>query len=159
MENKTLARLRSPLLFYVYKFWKLPSLWFWGVKIVEATSGRCVIGLPFGWRTQNPFRSTYFSAQMGAAELSTGVLALAALDSQPAVSMLVVEARAEFFKKVAGFALFTCEDGEKVRAAVQKAVDTGEGQTVTLTSEARLREGGELVSRFSVTWSFKKKKG
>ena len=158
MQNHLLARLRKPFAFAFYKLWKLPTAWFWGLKIVDADEDRCVIGLPYGWFSQNPFRSIYFAAQLGAGEMSTGLLGLAALDGQPPVSMLVTEVRGAFFKKAADLTLFTCTEGPKVRETIQKALETGESQTVTLTSEGRSKNSGELVSRVEVTWSFKKKK-
>lgn len=158
MENRLLARLRKPFAFKIYQLWKLPTAWFWGLKIVHADEDRCVIGLPFGWFSQNPFRSIYFAALTGAGEMSTGLLALAALDGQPPVSMLVTEVRAEFFKKAADFTLFTCEEGPKIRQTIQTALETNKPQTITMTSEGRSKSSGELVCRVQITWSFKKKK-
>ena len=53
--------------------------------------------LPGGWRTQNPFRSTYFAAQAMAAEMSTGAPAMVLVQAAPAsVAMILREIQAVF---------------------------------------------------------------
>ena len=115
-----------------------------------------MVRLPYGWRSQNPFRSTYFAAQCAAAELSTGILALTHLQEKPPVSMLVTHIEAEFLKKASETLLFTCEDGPLVEATIQQAIDSGEGQVLRLQSVGRLPDGSE-AARMWITWSFKKK--
>ena len=116
-----------------------------------------MVRLPYGWRSQNPFRSTYFAAQCAAAELSTGLLALAVLQEQPPVSMLVTHIEASFFKKADQTLLFTCSDGAALRATVMQAIATGEAQTFQATSVGTLPDGTE-AARVRITWSFKRKK-
>ena len=72
---------------------------FAGLRIDEFDAGKCAVSLPYGWRTQNPFRSIYFAAQCMAAELSTGALAMLAIQSSnESVSMLVTNMSASFGK-------------------------------------------------------------
>ncbi|HND87824.1 MAG TPA: DUF4442 domain-containing protein, partial [Saprospiraceae bacterium] len=66
----------------LFLLWKLPAAWFMGIGVQHCEAGRAVVSLPYGWRSQNPFRSAYFAAQCAAGELSTGLLALAALQEQ-----------------------------------------------------------------------------
>jgi hypothetical protein len=90
-----------------------------------------------------------------AAELSTGILAMAHLQGrQPAVSMLVVALESEFHKKGVSLVRFTCRDGEAMRRTVEQAVATGEPQAFTATSVGEDEEG-RAVSTFRITWSFK----
>ena len=140
----------------LFMWWKLPAAAFMGVRVVACDAQRTVVRLPYGWRSQNPFRSIYFAAQCAAAEMSTGLLALAALEGKPPVSMLVVRLEAEFLKKAADTLLFTCEQGEVVDQAIQIAVETGEPQTVRMLSVGTLPDGTE-VARVWITWSFKRK--
>ena len=109
--------------------------------------------VPYGWRSQNPFKSTYFAAQAMAAEMSTGALVLLATAHQP-FSTLIVDMKATFGRKATGLATFTCDDGGAVFDAVARAAATGEPQTITLESVGRLDDGTE-VSRFTFTWSVK----
>ena len=92
-----------------------------------------------------------------AAELSTGILAMAHLAGrQPRVSMLVVHLEGDFVKKGIERISFTCEDGEGFRAAIDEASKTGEPVTFTSRTTGR-NSRGEVVSSFRVTWSFKAK--
>jgi len=156
-QSKILRNLNSPWKMWLWFCLKLPSLVFWGVRIQRITPQQGVTSIPAGWRTQNPFRSTYFAAQCGAAELSTGLLAILAVESaETPVSMLVTQVEASFVKKATSRITFTCEDGEAIAAAVHKAVASREAQVLTATSTGR-QEGGEIVSVVKITWSFKAK--
>lgn len=148
--------LNAPFRFRLFLWWKLPAAAFMGLRVVHSDAERAVVRLPFGWRSQNPFRSIYFAAQCAAAEMSTGLLALVALEGRAPASMLVVHLEAEFLKKASAPLLFTCDQGQAVAAAVQQALDTGEAQTLRVPSVGTLPDGTE-AARVWVTWSFKKK--
>jgi len=62
----------------------------------------------------------------------------------------------EFQKKAIGKIQFVCEDGIRVRDAIQKAVDTGEGVVCEMQSNG-YDEQGDCVSTFNITWTFKRK--
>jgi len=153
-RDSYLQTLRTPWKMRLYFLRFLPSAFFWKLRIAEVSPSECTIRIPFSWRTQNPFRSIYFAAQAGAAEMSTGLLAILALQGKPPVSMLVVDIHVEFVKKARGTTYFTCKDGEAMEKTIEQALETGEGQTFTAVSTGRLGTGEE-VSRTKVTWSFK----
>lgn len=148
--------LNTPWKMRLYFWKKLPSLIFWGVKVAKADPYRCEVTLPYGWRTQNPFRSIYFAAQCGAAELSTGLLATIAIKGRGPVSMLITGVEADFVKKANSKTTFTCTEGEKILEAVQRAIETGEGQEVVVSTTG-VQASGEVVSRIRFRWSFKRK--
>ena len=157
MDKATfLRRINNNFLFQLFQLWKLPAAWFMGLRIMHCDSRSCTVRLPYGWRSQNPFRSVYFAAQCAAAEMSTGLLALAALQDRPPVSMLIVKLEAEFIKKAAAPLLFTCDEGTLIETTIQQAIDSGQNQTLRLCSAGRLPDGAE-AARVWVTWSFKKK--
>lgn len=136
---------------------KLPSAYFSGVRLRALTEDTCEVTVPFKWFSQNPFRSTYFACLAMAAELSTGALAMAHVyKRKPAVSMLVVKMEAEYFKKATDVTMFTCTDGKEFRKAIITAIETGQPQTLTAHSEGK-NLAGDLVARFTITWSFKAK--
>ena len=146
-----------PLKQRLFLWAKLPGAAFMGCRVTEFTTERAVVAMPYGWRSQNPFQSIYFAAQCAAAELSTGILAQAAIaDAGVPVSMLVFEMRAEFVKKAVSRTHFTCTEGAAFAAAIQKAIATGEGQTLEVQSIG-VQQSGEVVSRFWFTWTFKGK--
>ena len=140
----------------LFLFWKLPAAWFMGIRVEECTGLRTVVRLPYGWRSQNPFRSTYFAAQCAAGELSTGLLALAALQGQPPVSMLVTQIEASFLKKAAATLHFTCDEGEAVASCIRLAIESGQAQTLRLAAVGRLDDDTE-AARVWITWSFKRR--
>ena len=65
-------QLLTPWRFKLYLAGKLPLALAAGLRLVRLDAQECVVALPGGWRTRNPFGSTYFAAQAMAAELSTG---------------------------------------------------------------------------------------
>jgi hypothetical protein len=70
--------------------------------------------------------------------------------------MLVTKLTAEYYKKAVGKTLFTCEDGDQLNAAIEKAIATGEGQEFSARSTGK-NEAGDIVAVFFITWSFKVK--
>jgi hypothetical protein len=143
--------------FWLWMLVKLPAALFCGVRLKEVGEERCVTTVPYGWRSQNPFKSTYFAAQAMAAEMSTGALVLlATADMEVPFSTLIVDMKATFGKKATGLATFTCEGGPATWAAVREAKATGEARVIALDTVGRLADGTE-VSRFTFTWSVKPK--
>ena len=140
-------------------FWllkTLPAAWFMGVRIKTISPEKSEVRLPFGWRSQNPYKSIYFAAQCAAGEFSTGMLATLALEGREKVSMLVTHIEADFFKKANSETIFTCNQGLIVFQTVENAIETNQAQTLVMTSRG-IQENGEVVSEVRVTWSFKKK--
>jgi hypothetical protein len=149
--------MTNPFLLRGFFLAKLPLALVAGLKVRELDEHRCVTSVPYGWRTTNPFRSTYFAALSMAAELSTGALALLATElAGTPVAMLIVDLTASFGKKATALTSFTCEDGAKAFYAVAVTVATGEPATATLESVGRMPDGTE-VARFTFTWSFKRR--
>jgi len=156
--HEFIRSMKHPVKFRMFLFWKLPAAFLSGVRIREMDEHRCAVSVPYKWLSQNPFRSTYFACLAMAAEMSTGALAMAHLyKRRPPVSMLITKLSAEYHKKAVGRTLFTCEDGDALKAAIEKAIATGEGQEFVAKSTGR-NEGGEVVAVFFFTWSFKAKK-
>jgi hypothetical protein len=152
-----LRLVAHPLKFRLFLLTKLPAAFFCGVRVRAASEESCTATVPYRWLTQNPFRSTYFACLSMAAEMSTGVLALAHIyQRKPAVSMLVLKVEGQFTKKATGRTAFVCNDGILIRRAIEESIATGEGRTVTAHSIGR-NTNGETVAEFWVTWSFKGK--
>jgi hypothetical protein len=155
--QKFVSRMRNPFLFNLFLLAKLPLAWVAGCRIKRIGSAGCEVQLPYGWRSQNPFNSIYFAAQSMAAEMSTGVLALLAIEnSGQSVAMLVGEMEGGFTKKADRLVTFTCSDGDRMFAAVAETCRTGEPVTVRMETVGRMADGTE-VSRFFFTWSLKRR--
>lgn len=156
--NKFLQLVNSPFKFRLFLFYKLPSAFFCGVRVRYVDEEKCVTSVPFKWLSQNPFKSTYFACLSMAAEMSTGILAMAHIyQRKPAVSMLVLNVKGEFIKKAVGKTTFTCEDGSLIKNIIEEAIATGEGKAITVRSTGRNADN-EIVAEFEITWSFKARK-
>lgn len=153
--EKRRRQMLSPFLMRLYFLSKLPLALMAGLRLRELDERHAVVTVPYGWRSTNPFRSTYFAALAMAAELSTGALAMVATDLAPRpVALLIVGLTAGFEKKATATTTFTCEEGDKLAAAVTRAVETGEPATAEVETIGRSPDG-TVVARFTFTWSFK----
>lgn len=157
--GKFLRLINNPFKLRLFLFAKLPSAYFAGVRVLTADENKCVVTVPYKWFSKNPFRSTYFACLGMAAEMSTGVLAMAHIyERDPAVSMLVTRISGDFNKKAVARTTFTCEDGTMIKQTIEDAIISGEGKIVTARSNGR-NAAGEIVAQFDITWSFKAKTG
>jgi hypothetical protein len=155
--DKFLALIRHPLKFRLFLLTKLPSAFFSGVRVRYADEQKCVVTVPYKWFSTNPFRSTYFACHSMAAEMSTGVLAMAQTYKQvPAISMLVLKVEGSFNKKATGLTTFVCEDGKMVKQMIREAAASGKSTTAILRSVGT-NDDKEVVAEFAITWSFKVK--
>jgi hypothetical protein len=147
--------VRHPLKLKLYLLANLPSAFFSGLKVVDVTDRSCTVSVPYKRFTKNPFRSTYFACLSMAAELSTGVLAMAGVyGRKPSVSMLLTGLEASFHKKATGLTFFTCNAGVKINDAIEAAIATRQAQVVTVESLGK-NNHHEIVALFRITWSFR----
>jgi hypothetical protein len=136
---------------------KLPLAYLGGVRVKTLSDEEATVKISHKWMNQNPFQSMFWAAQGMAAEMSTGVLVMKAIeDAKEKVSMLVTHQQASFYKKATGKILFTCAGGKEISEAIKASKETKEGQVVVLTSEGK-NEDGLVVSKFSFEWSLKVK--
>jgi hypothetical protein len=158
MSNSFFKLIKHPIKFRLFLLSKLPSAYFSGVQVAAIDESHCKVTVPYKWFSTNPFKSTYFACLSMAAEMSTGVLALAHIHNRkPSVSMLVQKIEANFLKKAADKTTFTCNDGLAIQQTILDAIATGEGKTITAKSVG-VNVANEVVAEFFVTWSFKVKK-
>lgn len=136
---------------------KLPSAYLCGVRVKYLEDEKCEVTVKHRWMNQNPFKSMFWAVQGMAAELSTGALMIGKIqESGKRISMLVTSNNATFTKKATGRIVFTCNDGHLIDEALQKTIETGEGQTVWMKSVG-VNEEGVAVSTFNFEWSVKVK--
>ncbi len=147
----------TPKKLNVFSMLKLPSAYICGVRVKHIDDSKCEVSVKHRWMNQNPFKSMFWAVQGMAAELSTGALMIGKIqESGKRISMLVTSNKATFSKKAMGRITFTCQDGHLIDDVLQKAIETGEGQTVTLSSKGVNQDGVE-VSTFNFEWSVKVK--
>ena len=153
MTKFTVKNLNKFLLF------KLPSAYLSGVRVQSISDDEAVATVRLKWINQNPFKSLYWATQGMASELATGILVMKQIaESGKNMSMLVTNQQGSFTKKATGRINFTCKDGKLIREIIDKAIATGEGQTIIMSAEG-IDEHGESVSKFEYEWSIKTKNG
>lgn len=141
-----------------YLFFQLPTAWWCGVRVKKLEANSCQTTVKYRWINQNPFRSMYFAVQLMAAELSTGALVMQKIrQSQTPFSMLVAQQNSVYHKKITGRVFFSCQEGQVIDQAIQKAIQTGEGQVFSLKSIGT-NAMGELLTETEFIWTVKVKK-
>ena len=138
-----------------FSFFKLPSAWWCGVRLRTITKEEATVTVTHKWFNQNPFKSMFWAVQGMAAELSTGAMVIDQIrESGQSISMLVANNKANFSKKATGKITFHCKDGHKLAEAINKAIETGEGQTVWMQSIGTNTQG-VVVSTFDFEWTLR----
>lgn len=138
-------------------FFKIPIAWIAGLRLKSFSNQKCEIKVKLSKFSQNPFRSMFWAVQGMAAEFTTGFMCMDQVQkSGEKISMLVLEQNGKFTKKAVGRITFVCDEGDKIKDVIQKAIDTKEGQTLKLTSRG-YDEAGDMVSEFWFLWTFKVK--
>lgn len=154
-QKKFCKQFLSPWKVGLFLLVKLPMGWLSGMKILEISDERAVTTVKHRWLNQNPFGSMYFAVQAMAAELSTGVLALAATKGvKPRILTIITENQAEFVKQAKERIYFSCEEGQKILEAVEQAKNSEEAVVARVRVEGKTKNG-TLVSVFHFSWNFK----
>ncbi|WP_248722308.1 DUF4442 domain-containing protein [Seonamhaeicola sp. ML3] len=147
----------TPSKLNTFSMFKLPAAYLCGVRVKELNAKKCMVSVKHRWINQNPFKSMFWAVQGMAAELSTAAIMIGKIqDSGKSISMLVVSNEAKYTKKATGRINFTCAQGELIDKILNKAIETGEGQTIWLESVG-VNEEGIAVSIFRFEWSVKLK--
>jgi hypothetical protein len=143
--------------FNTFTFFSLPAAWWCGVRLRELGPKKAVVTVKYRWINQNPFKSMFWAVQGMAAELSTGAMVIDQIKQYDRrISMLVARNKAVFTKKARGKITFVCEDGHKIKEALEQTVATAEGQTFWMNSVGR-DEAGDQVASFDFEWTVKLK--
>ncbi len=141
-------------------FFKIPLIFFCRPKIHEINDKKCVIKIPFRRRVKNHVNSMYIGALTVGADLVGGLLAMRHIEkTEKKIVLIFKNIHADYLKRVQGDAYFTCNDGIKVREAVQLAAETGERQNVPvdITVTVPSQSGDEPVAKYTLTLSIKDK--
>jgi len=140
-----------------FTFFKLPSAWWCGVRLKYIDKEKTIVTVKHKWFNQNPFKSMFWAVQGMAAEFSTGTMVIDQIkESGKNISMLVANNSANFSKKATGRITFTCEDGHLIKDALDRTIETGEGQTIWMKSVG-VNQDGVVVSTFKFEWALRLK--
>ena len=154
--DKLRSQMKSPVLLPLFMLAKLPLGVAAGLRVKTLDTERCEVTVPHRWRNKNPFGSMYFAVQAMAAEMSTGAPALVACRAaEPPVRSLITGMTSEFLAQGTDKVTFTCDQVERLTAAVEEAYRSAEAVKIEVPVVATMADG-TVVSRFSFTWSFKR---
>ena len=157
-QEKLRKKMLNPFIFFLFTLLKVPAVAIAGIRIKRLSAATCTASVPFKFLNKNPFKSMYFAVQAMAAEISTAIPAMLAIEKHDlSFAMLVIDVKAEFFKKGISKVTFTCSDGLAFAAALEKCVNTSEPITVVAKTVGTMADG-TIVSEFHFTWSFKARK-
>lgn len=147
----------TPSKINTFMLFKLPLGWLSGMRVKSFDNESCIVKIKHKWINQNPYKSMFWAVQGMAAEMTTGVLMINAIQkTNRKFSMLVTQQSGNFIKKATGLLTFESKDGFLIDAVLKKAIETKQGQTLTLTSNGK-NSDGVSVSEFSFQWSIKLK--
>jgi hypothetical protein len=151
-------RLMNRLSFTAYLWARLPLAACAGLRVTRLDDAGCTVRLPGGWRTRNPFGSAYFAAQTMAAEMATGAPAMLLVRTRaPSVAFILRGVRSEFSRRIQGPSFYAFDDVAGLRAVIERALASGEGESYTGRVRAT-NAAGETASEFEITWSFKRRR-
>ena len=157
--NRIQQLASSPLRMKLFMMKQLPMGWLAGLRVDFFEEDEVRVSVPFKYLNKNPFRSVYFAVLAMAAELSSGLIAMAAVqDAGVPVSMLVLNMKADFLKKARTRITFLCTEGKRIRQSISKSIEYGSGQVVEVKVTGTDADG-EPVADFWFSWTFKPKTG
>ena len=133
----------------------LPMALLSGIRVTSASDEQSKVAIRYKYLTKNPFRSMYFACQSMAAEFSTAIICLKALEKRETnFSIIVVEMDASFSKKATGQITFQCKKPAELDSLIEKSIAEEAPQTLTFRSTGS-NSDNETVAEFSFTWSIK----
>jgi len=155
--DKAIGQMRTSFGVNAFMAAKMPLGLAAGLRVDSIDRTSCVVSLPGGWRTQNPFGSMYWAAQGMAAEMATGVQGYALTNAAPVpVRMILSGCEGKFSRMCKGRGRFVFDQGAQVEAAILATLESG--ATVNCATDVvGYDPSGEEVSRWVFTWSFRAK--
>lgn len=139
---------------------RIPLLGKTSPTVVELTDERCVVRLPLNRATKNHLGSMYFGALAIGADCAGGLIAVEQIRRHKAkVSLVFKSFQAQFLKRPESDVYFICEEGDRIRAQVDRAMASEDRITepVNLRADVRLPDGSfETVATFVLALSLKK---
>lgn len=152
--------LKPTLKVRLFGLLKIPLIGYVRPRVERLDADEVTIRVPLGRRTQNHWKSMYFGALAIGADLAAGSHAMFAVDAEQRqsgtkVGFVFKDVQADFLRRPDHDVLFHSRDGRNVAAAVAETVRTGERVNIPVPVECEA--GGELVAKFTLTLSLKRK--
>ena len=137
---------------------KIPLLAFLNPSVVNETDDVFEISIPLTYRSKNHLGSMYFGALASGADLAVGFLAMKEIRrSKKKIALVFKSFHADFIKRVEGDAVFLCTEGPKIKALVQKAIESTDrvSDFFEVTCRCPSKLGDEVVAKFRLELSLR----
>lgn len=151
---------RAHLRLYGWCLRHIPMVVWLSPRLLERSAQRCVVKIPFTWRSRNHLGSMYFGALCVGADLAGALLAMDFIqphghqETSP-VSLVFKDMRAAFVRRAEQHTLFVCEDGPRIRACIDQAHASAQRQSVVVMVGAYEEYSQAKVAEFELTLSMK----
>jgi len=167
--TKLLIYLKSVLprnTFYTLGTWvfglaRVRMIWYLGPRVMHIDEERVEIKIPLNARSRNHLRSMYMGALCVGADVAGGLLAaVQIIEKGLPIDFLFADMEARFLKRPEADVHFHCNDGAKLKALVDKAMESGERHAETLKVIVTVPEqfAAEPVAEFGFTLSVKRRR-
>jgi acyl-coenzyme A thioesterase PaaI-like protein len=156
-----MAKLKETITLRLFSLLKIPLIAHLKPVVEEMDDQRCVVRFPLKRRSKNHLGAMYFGVLCVGADCAGGLIAMNEIQNRAAkVSFVFKDFQAEFLKRAEGDVFFTCEDGEKLRALVEKAEQSGEREegAVHVIATVPSKLGDTPVAKFTLTISLKRRR-
>ena len=139
---------------------KIPLIALVRPTIVQADAETCIVKIPLTWVVKNHLRTMYFGALCVGADMAGGLIVMNMIRARRSrVTFLFKDFQAQFLKRAEGACVFTCNDGKKLAALLERAEASGEREedTVEVIATVPDKLQDEPVAVFTLTISMKKR--
>lgn len=157
---EALEKVKNNMQIRLWALQKVPLLAWVKPRIEELNDERVVVSIPLQRRQKNHLNSMYFGVLACGADLAGGLIAFKLIsEKKQPVSFVFKDFTAEFLMRPEARTYFTCEDGAKIAALVDKAIYSGErvNEKVEVIATCPAKSEDKPVAKFSLTLSLKKK--
>ena len=139
LVSKFPTPLRENILLAFWCYVKTPMAAYCRPKIIERTNQKLVVEIKLRRRVNTEFNSMFFAALATGFDITGGMLAQNTLfEKYPDhnVGIMYKDAKINFLKRADGDVYFVSEDGDKLNAALEKAISTKERVNVEVNVNA-----------------------
>lgn len=146
------------LMLKVFGLTKVPMLYWIGSSVHSISDDEIVVKIPLSRRTKNHLNSMYFGVLSCGADAAGGLIAMRTIQkSGKNVSLAFKDFKADFLKRAESDTYFRCSDGKAIMQLVNKCIESGERENLTVHVEATCPDllGDEPVAKFELTLSLK----
>lgn len=154
-ELKSLSQMNWRLRLLGWRY--IPMLRFVGPKLLELTESTAVMKIKLRRKTKNHLGSMYFGALAVGADTAAGIYAFAVAEKIGVkLHFSFKSSKMEFLKRAESDISFVCNDGDKIKAGIQQALDEKERINFPVLVEA-YDDQNTLVSTMTMELSVRVK--